>query len=261
MLAFFTSALCAQNPSYTVPHDTCLDKKFSIVFYVVLDSNFVPYVQAPVLTDLIDTVNDRFKRICVTFMNCSTVYLPNYTWAIWHKYPTGENVIPNYYTPNTINVYLVDTIRPDATNTEGTSYTFPPTPANLALTYKDVFVIEGWNLAFNRYAIMLHLLGDYFGLPHTSAEINPASPATPGPPAGILSHEFVDGSNCAIHGDGFCDTDADPGTQVPTKDGKGDYYYPPIDNYMCSSNIRCHFTQEQYNKMAKTIITKRMYLH
>src|SRR6476661_4750193 len=101
LLLFIGCCTKAQNTSYSVAHDTCLEKKFSIVFHVVLDSNFVPLASQGLLDTVVDTINDRFKRICVTFMNCSTSYLPNYTWGKWKKEPTGLNVIPNYYVENT----------------------------------------------------------------------------------------------------------------------------------------------------------------
>lgn len=110
----------------------------------------------------------------------------------------------------------------------------------------------------------MHLLGHYFGLPHTHDEISPSPPAVPGPPPGIASQEFASQTttNCSVHGDGFCDTEADPLGNSGQQDGQGNYYIPPIDNYMSYySSTRCKFTAMQYYKMAYTMMTKRLYLH
>jgi hypothetical protein len=137
-------------------------------------------------------------------------------------------------------------------------------------------------------AELLHQVGHFFGLPHTFDEINPAGASTviPGPPANasppVTTLEYVNRTNlqnCLEHGDGFCDTEADPfpsaaagatlysGPQGFTRasglrDGHGDFYVGPWDNIMSSySASRCRFTQQQYNYMAYIIMTRRLYLH
>ncbi len=57
-------------------------------------------------------------------------------------------------------------------------------------------------------------MGHFFGLTHTHGEINPLNIVTPPPPNLVFSKEFVDRSNCSVQGDGFCDTEADPGNSL-----------------------------------------------
>lgn len=102
-----------------------------------------------------------------------------------------------------------------------------------------------------------HEMGHYLNLPHTFE--------TGG---GI---EFVDGSNCATAGDGFCDTPADfvdyrapcpyTGDSV---DPKGDLYRTVIDETLLmsyfSDNCVNRFSNEQMAEMNWALTNKRSYL-
>ena len=75
--------------------------------------------------------------------------------------------------------------------------------------------------------VWAHEVGHYFGLPHT---FNGFSGGT---------NELVDGSNCAVARDGFCDTRADPNDffwfcpySGVTTDANG-ASYDPIKHYIC----------------------------
>src|SRR5215216_3141948 len=89
-------------------HDTCLNKKLSIVFHIVLDSNNVPVTTPADLATCITNLNTYFKRICITFMNCSTNYIPNYNYNKWEDVTHEPPVFANYYVDSTINIYLVE---------------------------------------------------------------------------------------------------------------------------------------------------------
>jgi hypothetical protein len=254
----------------TLIHGLCLEKKFSIVFYILLDSTLstnptsaaiVP-VASSTLAALVAELNNTFKPICVSFENCSTVYIPNFSYSrTWNINPTESYVTANYYTDKTINIYFADTVA--SVGNEYVGYTYEPTTVNLNTPRKDVLVLDKQFVAVENFANIKHLLGHYFGLPHTFDEILPNPPASPAPPPGVTSQEFVNGTNCYTHGDGFCDTEADPLDPIlHPKDGMGVCYLPPRDNMMSYYiGERCLFTQEQYNKMAYTIINKRLYLH
>lgn len=248
-----------QNLVTTLTHDTCLNRKFSIVFYVILDSAGMPGQANPAaLNQFIDTLNNRFRRICVKFENCSTVYISNHSYAEWYRPTTDTIVTSQWHTDKTINIYLVDSIYQNFPY-EAQGYTYLP-PSSPTVTPKDNIVLEKWQLLVNNCVISLHHIGHFFGLLHTHDEINPNLPASPPPPPGVASKEYVDGSNCLIHGDGLCDTEADP-LGGAAKDGKGDFYLKPVDNYMSFSSNSCRFTQQQYNRMAYIMITARRYLH
>ncbi|MCC6372188.1 MAG: hypothetical protein IT236_14385 [Bacteroidia bacterium] len=262
-----------QNMVQSMDHDTCLDKKFSVVFYLINDSNFtynastLPTVITTDLTPVINLLNATFKRICVSFENCSTVVIPDYNYNKWDL--VAENVVTNiWFTENTINIYVPKVITYSPCQSD---YAYLPSAGSPTL-HQNFIVTQGAG------PLLLHAMGHFFGLPHTFAEINPTltTLASPSPTnSSIVSREFVDRSNCYLHGDGFCDTEADPefnGTfnkkhiycdyNGLSVDGKGQYYIPPVDNYMSFyDKCMCLYSQEQYNFMARTILQKRMYLH
>lgn len=254
-----------QNLVNTLLHDTCLNKQFSLVFYILLDTILpgnpgypgVGVATPSNITTILNNVNTVFKPICVSFGNCKTVYIQNYQKGKWRKSITEPIVTGNYYTENTINIYLTqnDSLDLGFTNTEKEGYTYAPTPANLANPLKNVIVLEKGQVLQGNGAILIHLLGHFFGLTHTFEEAT----STASPPATSL--ELANGSNCATSGDGFCDTEADPGDLTVGFDANGDVYTHPVDNFMSYYTFRCRFTQQQYNRMAYIILTKRMYLH
>ena len=246
----------AATSSTLLPHDTCFNKTLSIVFYVFLDSLGNPGVTTAQITACINNLNKYFKPICIKFENCSTKYIPQHEYNKWDK-PNHEFKIVgnsyNYYTDKTINIYLVTWIYNPGEN----AYTYMPgAPGGKDLIVMRKSVIGTMDA--------IHVMGQYFGLPHTHAEISTNAPDGP-------SGELVKRTNCQTNGDGFCDTAADP---YPTgsspaicdyiygpKDAALQYYVPPVDNIMSHWTCRCRFTQEQYNFMAYTYITQRVYLH
>jgi hypothetical protein len=290
LFAHFISHSQANFPNLasTLKHDTCLNKKFSIVFYLIQDStynlsvpnaNVLNQIKTQTITPFVNLLNAAFSKICVSFVNCSTVVIPNYQYNDWNQNIIDPVVTANWYTDKTINFYLPTT----ATNTlvnETDGYTYP-VPSTSTTPAKDVIVVPIGNLLANNAAGFtgskgLHVVGHFFGLPNTWDELGP--PATPPPPFPNMSNEFVDRTNCSTNGDLFCDTEADPFPvqfnnsviPVPTcffnkipgqVDGKSQYYVPPVDNIMSNYGCRCKFTQEQYNHMARTILKKRLYLH
>ncbi len=230
----------------TLKHDVCVNKKFSVVFYVIAEQNGTWGNVGPAdLDSCIARLNRLFGRICITFMNCSTVVIPNHVFNNWERPDTEDLVTGNWYTENTINVYLPDSIN-------GSIAGYAKMPGG-----DDVIVIEKSLVAT---LSMAHEIGHFFGLVHTHAEIG--SPVTPAPPPGVSSYEFVNRSNCSQNGDGLCDTEADSyplGTG--TQDGNNEYYVIPKDNIMSYHPSPCRFTQQQYNFMANVILTQRLYLH
>lgn len=267
LLLLISCTVAGQNntpiPS-SIYADTCIDKKFSLVFYVVLDSLYTPIpATQPTIAAVVARLNEVFKPICVSFENCTTIYIPNYIFNIWSKPTTEALVTANWYTEKTINIYIADSTKLTAGEVFGYAYgpSILPNPMSVP-TRSDIIVLEKNYLTDFNFWSACHHMGHFFGLPHTFAEISPnTSTVTPQPDPTIESHEFVDGSNCAQHGDGFCDTEADPNSNSIFTDGKGHFYMPPSDNYMAFYLTGCKFTAQQYGFMARTIVRKRLYLH
>lgn len=275
--------------------DTCLDKKFSVVFYLIQDSANSIVISSPAtystysLNYIMNILNDAFRPICVSFEHCKTVVIPVYPFNRWRAGAVGNNVTSTWYTEKTINIYIpqeVLAIPPDQPDF-CYAYTFIKDSA----VQRDAIVIDKTSFSeMNDIGFIgsgfLHALGHYFGLPHTFAEINPTLAVSPAPPANccnpaITTLEFADRSdfnNCHLHGDGFCDTDADPypsglnnpayprspkscGGSPGVKDGKGNFYKAPSDNFMSFYPCRCRYSREQLNFMARYMISARKYLH
>ncbi len=268
-----------QNLFNAVRHDTCLTKKFSVVVYLIQDSLYQLTVPPATNTALatysisafFNKLNATFSTICVSFEHCKTIIIPNHTYNIWKAGRNGNDVIREWYTENTICLYIPDSIPQVNTPDNPTDdYTFN---ADTLSPYRNAIVIKKRHLMSS---FAFHVFGHFFGLPHTYAEINPGQATTPPTPAQIVSKEFVKRSNCYTHGDGFCDTEADPfptGSNLPyasllnciplgLKDGMGNFYTPPTENYMSIyADCRCKYSPEQYLFMAHYILRKRLYLH
>jgi hypothetical protein len=270
----------------TETYGICLNKKFSIVFYIIQDSTNKynstslanPLGISAQLTTIINILNQAFNPICVSFENCSTVVIPNFTFNKWKKPVTDTVVTTNWYTDNTINVYLPEEYDVPSGPDPGDIYSYSYLPVNNPASNKDVIIVHRLHATDSNNALFygshtLHAFGHYFGLRHTFDEINPGN-ATPPAPNGVTSKEYVNGTNSLINGDGIADTEADP---YPTnyvqatfpfcysrtllKDVNGEPYVIPGSNMMSGTDCKCIFTPDQYVKMANTILTKRMYLH
>jgi hypothetical protein len=243
-------AAIAPNP---LPHDTCLNKELSVVFWIVLDSLGVNNVIPGNIATCINTLNKYFKPICLKFDSCITKFIPEHEYNKWDR-PAHEPKIVgtfNYHVEKTINIYLVNTIVvPGGAN----GYAHPPGG-------RDVIVLRKSALTG---MTPVHEMGHFFGLPHTFAEISTNSDDGP-------SSELANLSNSQTMGDGFWDTDADPyagvltpgpcGFQYGPKDANNQYYVPPVDNIMSYWSCRCRFTIEQFNWMVYMYLTQRNYLH
>jgi hypothetical protein len=262
----------------TVRGDTCLDKKFSVVVYLIQDSLYslttpsstINTIASYSLSQVFLKLNQTFSNVCVSFEHCKTVIIPNHTFNLWVTNRNGINVIRDYHTENTICLYIPDSIMNVLLHDSPfLDYAYH---ADTLSPFRNAIVVKKRHLST---ANMYHAVGHFFGLPHTFSEINPTQATSPPTPTGIFSKEFADKSNSLTHGDGFTDTEADPfpasfgGTAstancVPVEilDGKGKFYTPSFENYMSAYvDCSCKFSKEQYYYMVHYIMRKRLYLH
>jgi len=223
----------------------CLNKTVSISAYITLDSlGNRNLTQAQIDNAIID-LNKYFAPICLQFKICKTVIIANFNYDEMDKIKEEDEMTTIYQNDSTINMYFVTAITGS-----------PSTPAGYAYMPggKDVIVIQ--KSAVPDKKTIAHEVGHYFGLMHTFET--------------SMGSELVNGSNCEMAGDMFCDTDADPKGTVDgsckytgsSKDAMNEFYAPPIGNIMSyyPASCKCGFTTEQYDFMAYVYMNARNYL-
>lgn len=241
--SFASSALTP--PGEKLP---CLNKRFTIVAHIVKDSLGQPGVTEQAILEGIDTLNNYFKPICVSFEVCEFRYIDNFQFDTIDNVGNSEwdDMHTLYGQKNRINMYFIAAIK------------LEPGVAGFA-SLGGINNVNSSNICILKGSVpvpsktITHEMGHFFGLSHTWEG------------SGI---ELVDGSNCSVVGDGLCDTPADPfflGPPMETwvvdcrfigmmQDANGEFYNPDVGNIMSyyPGGCRCHFTHDQYMKMATT---------
>lgn len=133
---------------------------------------------------------------------------------------------------------------------------------NYKIAGESQAIVLGNGCTDNRNANWAHEMGHYLSLPHTfngwenyDFNYNQIAPST----MGGVQVEMIDGSNCSVAGDGFCDTQADYlngrwycGTgsyqgMIPQFDPEGRMFYSDGSQIMSYAMDPCptHFSKEQ----------------
>lgn len=219
----------------------CLKKTLSLAIHIFTDSlNQIGITQQDI-NDALDTLNNDFKRICLSFKICSQDTSYNYKYFKFDKVLETPEVKSIYEVDNVINVYIVGLI-------------VNPSVAGFASAGDDYMVLSHGCIGSAK--CWSHEMGHFFSLLHTFETGN-----------GL---EFVNETNCATAGDLICDTyaDIDPAPIVgcawngTNQDPNGDYYTPIIGNIMSYHPAACKtpFTVGQFNQIINYFITFRNYL-
>lgn len=215
-------------------------RELSVLVHVILDRQGDGGITVAEINNLMSGANDAFEPIKMSFKVCEidTIHNWNYRY-IWSQDVSDAECQVLYYQPKVINIFLVDSILSGAAG-----YAYFPGGA-------DIIVVKLGNSAVGT---LIHELGHFFGLYHTFED--------------QFGLELSNGSNCATTGDFLCDTEADPDGDVdstcnlisPLTDPIGDWYDPPVDNYMSYYDCGCRFTKEQYDRMYFEYTNNRNYL-
>ena len=209
--------------------------------------------------ELVAQLNTVFSPINVQFQIENNFVQHIYDNELFDLKVSNEAVLrTNWDDKDGINLYFTHSItKSDLSLLNG--YTSLPNLGNssnaIILSYLENDA-NAFGLLKNK--IIAHEFGHYFGLYHTYQDSNESD---------LNKRELVTrsiGSNCASTGDLICDTQADPYERVPSifslgcteklpnnvYDINGDYYTPPVDNFMSYSE-KCgfKFTPMQYQRL------------
>jgi len=244
LIFFFSVQLSGQGELRTLNKDLpCVNKKFQVYAHIFLDSLGQADYTGDDLSAELESVNDLFSPICISFELCGIDSINNYEYdsTVW-ALEEGE-IKTLFHVKNRINFYIISEI-----------WKGPRTKVCGFAALGGIANPDN-GMVFMSGGCASHELGHLFGLPHTFED--PGS-------------EFVNGSNCETAGDGICDTPADPYTGDPTivwqggadgcefiwegRDSLGMYYQPDVGNIMSYYSCTCGFTRQQYIKMANTYL-------
>jgi hypothetical protein len=214
-----------------------VERTLQISVHISVDTSGQTNISQGTLDGALDQLNLDFAPCGLQFQYCFQEIMPNDRFDsldVFSYHNEEAQMTSIHFEPNTINLYLVDTIglegMPDVAGYAG-----------------GIVVIEKSSYSFGS-KVQAHEFGHFFGLPHTFET--------------AYGMELADGSNCDTSGDLICDTEADPdpeGTASPldcfnyagsvVQDANGDWYLPPTDNIMSYYPCGCRFTVQQYNRM------------
>jgi hypothetical protein len=235
----------------------CIDKKFSVVVHIVLDSLNKPGILEADIRANFDKLNADFAPICVSFEICDFDTVVNFKYnSLNDRKDTPEwKELPVLYNhKNRLNVYYVGNLV-WGRDKYGYSYEggIKNTDFSCVIVLKEPFVCCNpvWKA-------LGHEMGHFFGLKDTFETDN--------------GSELVNGTNAATAGDLISDTGADPFFEgnltewyvfLPTctfvnksKDLNGQYYDPMVGNIMSHypDKCNCGFTHDQLHRMAQVYL-------
>lgn len=218
-----------------------VNKEFQFNVYVVLDSLRQANFTVDQLDGPIESANQMFSPIGVSFAVCKWDTIHDYNFDRVVRGPEFDEMRILWKENFTINLYIVE----DA----GLPLVCAFASLGGIAAPDNAYVTLGKTCP----GALTHELGHLMGLEHTF-EGN--------------GTENVDGSNCETAGDGICDTPADPydpndmltvwqnGCEFVYQglDANGEFYQPDMGNVMSYYGCDCGFTHGQYVKMANTFL-------
>lgn len=240
--------LKAQTTSYTTQQESlpCLEKRFSVVAHIALDSLGQANLTEGAVTGQIAGLNGLFDPICVSFEVCEFRYIEDFQLDSIVQAKNWAELQTLHHQAYRINIFFAEEVWVDNEPVGGFASlggVANPNSGGLMISKSGLGSIP-------------HEMGHYFGLFHTFES----------------GDELVDGSNCDTSGDFICDTPADPGdpdtnppetlinTQcrfiAPLTDANGEFFDPDVGNIMSYYGCDCdRFSFGQYLRMANTYLS------
>lgn len=207
-----------------------------LFLHIVGNDNGTGYYSALQLMSDVCQLNEQFAPVGFYFYLAGVDYIANTAYHD-HEYGTGYQMMIQHNKTNAANAYIVQ-------DPAGNCGYFAPATDGIALK-KDCMG--------NNKKTMVHEFGHFFSLPHPFENV-------------LGQKEYVNGSNCKVGGDLFCDTRADilntrwtcpyNGT---AKDPLGTPYNPDGSLYMSYSDDACatNFSNEQIAAMKFNLANER----
>ncbi|MFK7757113.1 MAG: M43 family zinc metalloprotease [Flavobacteriales bacterium] len=195
----------------------------------------------------IDSLNTVFDPVKMSFNICAVDTLANTRYYDWDSQFEESYALTYNYVPGVINMYFCNSVETD----EGLVGGYAMFPGGA-----DIIVMSCANDGEITNRTIIHEMGHFFGLFHTFET--------------EFGEGLVDGTDCDSTGDLVCDTEADHNqtyffgecdAQFEELDSAGNWYTPPVDNFMSYyNNCTCRFTIQQYNRMVEMYLQERSYL-
>lgn len=232
----------------------CVDKTFSVVAHIILDSLGNPNITEADIIEAVDSANSAFAPVCIRFDICEFRTIPNFQYDMLERQTTEwAELQVKYHVARRINMFFVSDFGADQPYVCG----FAGLGGITRLESGGIVLKKGDCIAPGSSTVT-HELGHFFGLSHTFEGDR---------------EELVNGANCETTGDLICDTPADPfqvGDDIADyvdqaqgcrfilrlTDNNGEWYAPHVGNYMSyyPDACTCGFTFQQYLKMANTFL-------
>ena len=140
----------------------CIDKKFSIVAHIFKDSLGAYNITEPEITAAINSMNNDFTPICVSFEVCEFRYHDNFQHDDHRSDLDWAEMQVLYHVDNRINIYYVNTIT-DPANACG----YAGLGSIGVFTASGIVIQISGGCASAGSKTHSHEMGHYFGLEHT----------------------------------------------------------------------------------------------
>lgn len=214
---------------------------YKVAFHIVRKSNgFIEKENIEEdITLSIAYMNSKYAGANVQFYTCGVDYIDD---DRYYDFDIGEQslLMDTYNQSDAINIYLFNTMF-QSNGRDMWGYTYIPSLTG------SVNIISLRRSTMDELSTIAHEMGHFFGLPHTHNDFGPSN------------DELVNGSNCRVAGDYFCDTPADPEMDFEndvnenceytkdTTDANGERYTPATDLIMSYARHKCRtrFSLEQ----------------